>query len=60
MATLSLSTPGGIVHSCNGCNTLTVRERVWHGLYVRWYDATVAGHRIRAHVLGVIADAIVL
>lgn len=35
-----------------------MRDRMWHAAYVRHYDHQEAGHRVRARIWGVIADAI--
>ena len=47
------------MHTCRGCDTLTTGSRAWHGAYVRWYDAALAGHKIRAAVYAWVADRLV-
>ena len=37
---------------------LTTRDRIWHALYCRWYDAREVGHRRRAAIWGWLADAV--
>ena len=50
---------GPKMHTCTGCNTLDMRDRIWHGLYAAWYDHREAGHMIRAHIFGYLADVVV-
>ncbi|WP_161965096.1 hypothetical protein [Ornithinimicrobium cerasi] len=47
------------MHTCTACDTLTRTERLWHGLYLRWYDADRAGRKVRAAVYGWLADAVI-
>ena len=47
------------MHTCTGCDTLTTRDRLWHGLYVAWYDHAALGHVRRARVYGWAADQMV-
>lgn len=37
--------------ACKCCDSLPYPDRVWHGLFRRWYDHDQAGHRIRARIL---------
>lgn len=48
---------GGVMFTCKCCPDEAYRHRVWHRLYIAWYDHDHAGHRVRAAVIGRIADA---
>ena len=39
-------------------DTPPTRTRLWHAAYARWYDHRAAGHRVRAFIWGLIADAV--